>query len=73
MKPNDIEMIYKMSFNSASVNLERVGELIRCKDCKFYLNSSEKCSLIDTRLHFYETDKGWCGDSFCSWGEKKDE
>lgn len=50
-----------------------VVEVVRCKDCKFYLNSNEKCGLIDTRLHFYETDKVWTEDCFCSWGERREE
>ena len=44
--------------------------VVRCKDCKYYMQSNEKCELIDTRLHFYETDKVWTGDDFCSWGER---
>ena len=48
-----------------------VVEVVRCKDCKHYLNSAEKCGLIDTRLHFYETDKRWTEDCFCSWGERR--
>lgn len=47
------------------------GRLIRCKDCKHYLDSNEKCDLIDTRLNFYATDKRWNGDSFCSWAERR--
>ena len=47
--------------------------VVRCKDCRFYLQSNEKCELVDTRLRFYETDKKWTGDCFCSWGERRDE
>lgn len=47
--------------------------VVRCKDCRFYLQSNEKCGLIDTRLHFYETDKAWTADCFCSWGERREE
>lgn len=50
-----------------------VVKVVRCKDCKYYLNSNEKCALIDTRLHFYETDKSWTSDCFCSWGERRDD
>lgn len=50
-----------------------VVEVVRCKDCKHYLNSNEKCILIDTRLHFYETDKTWTSDCFCSWGERRED
>lgn len=46
-------------------------EVVRCKDCRFYLQSNEKCELVDTRLHFYETDKRWTEDSYCSWGERR--
>lgn len=48
-------------------------QVVRCKDCKYYLSSNEKCQLIDTRLHFYEEDKRWAEDSFCSWAERKEE
>lgn len=48
-------------------------EVVRCKDCKYYLNSNEKCGLVDTRLCFYETDKVWTEDSYCSWGERKED
>ena len=47
--------------------------VVRCKDCRYYLNSNEKCGLIDTRLHFYETDKTWTEDCFCSWGERRED
>ena len=50
-----------------------VVEVVRCKDCKYYLNSYEKCELVDTRLHFYETDKVWTENGFCAWGDKKNE
>lgn len=46
--------------------------VVRCKDCKYYLNSNEKCAMLDTRLHFYETDKVWSSDCFCSWAERKE-
>ena len=56
-----------------SETMSIVSELVRCKDCKYYLKSDEKCQLIDTRLHFYETGKRWAEDSFCSWAKRKEE
>ena len=50
-----------------------VVEVVRCKECKYYLHSNEKCELIDTRLHFYETDNTWTEDAFCSWGERRED
>lgn len=56
------------------IKLERIlVKVVRCKDCRFYLQSHEKCELIDTRLRFYETDKTWTEDCFCSWAERRDE
>lgn len=46
-------------------------EVVRCKECKYYLHSNEKCELIDTRLHFYETRNRWTDDDFCAWGKRK--
>ena len=53
--------------------LERMPtvDVVRCGECKYYLKSNEKCSLIDTRLHFYETDNVWTEDSHCSWGQRR--
>lgn len=56
-----------------SETMNIISELVRCKDCKYYLKSDEKCQLIDTRLHFYEANKRWAEDSFCSWAERKEE
>ena len=50
-----------------------VVEVVRCKECKFYLHSDEKCELIDTRLRFYETDKRWTDECFCVWGERRED
>lgn len=47
--------------------------LTECKDCKYYLDSSYECGIINTRLHFYTTDKRWTGDSFCSWAERRED
>lgn len=46
--------------------------VVRCKECKYYLSSNEKCALLDTRLHFYETDKVWSSDCFCGWAERRE-
>ncbi len=63
-------------FSETKLTLEKMPtidavEVVRCKDCKYYLNSNETCGLIDTRLHSYLTDKVWTEDSFCSWGERR--
>ncbi len=50
-----------------------VVEVVRCKNCKYYLRSNEKCELLDTRLHFYETDNTWTEDAFCAWGERRED
>ena len=50
---------------------EAQAGIVRCKDCKYYYNSNESCQLIDTRLKFYETNKTWVNDCFCSWAERR--
>lgn len=74
LKP--FEVIMKINFAGSNgleivAHAEKVAELVRCGDCKHYLNSNEKCELIDTRLHFYETDKVWASDCFCAWAERR--
>lgn len=66
------EQIVRIETDGDETRAEVVGEIVRCKDCKYYLYSSEICGIIDTRLHFYETHKRWYDDSFCSWGERKE-
>lgn len=46
-------------------------DLVRCGECKFYLWLDETCALVATRLHFFEMDKRWTKDCFCSWGERR--
>ena len=48
-------------------------EVVRCRDCKFYLYSEEMCGLLNTRLHFYETDNVWTRDCFCAWGKRRED
>ena len=61
MKPVE-EFIYRMKFNSKTmtVDVEQVGELIRCKDC----NKKELCSIYrDARQEL----------GFCAWAYRKEE
>ena len=48
-----------------------VEPLVQCKDCRYFLGSDAECALMATRLHFYEKDKRWTEESYCSWGERK--
>lgn len=45
-------------------------EIVRCKECRYYLNSNEECEILNTRLNFFEAHKYWTEDSYCSWGER---
>lgn len=69
-EPVVINEIKDLSMEEAEPILEEYNfvKVTRCKDCKYYLRSNEKCELIDTRLHFYETDNTWTEDAFCAWG-----
>ena len=70
----DFPSINTPKCNGCSKFIKRdLVQVVRCKDCKFYLYSEEMCGLLNTRLHFYETDNVWTRDCFCSWGERRKE
>lgn len=49
------------------LNKEKLQELIRCKDCKFwYMDLYEKCMASKSTPCTDEND-------FCSWAERKEE
>lgn len=65
MKPVE-EFIYRMKFNAKTmtVDVEQVGELIRCKDCKWY---------CDGHLCYNTETLGMKPDDYCSLAERKEE
>ena len=76
MKPRDIEYIYKITFGSMGANLERVGELIRCADCKWMQCNMRNDGYLPKGVSEYEC-RHWCGacdpTDFCSYAERKEE
>lgn len=63
-------------FYDAKQNLhgsKYVGELIRCKDCRYYDHGENECeswSLCIVHINrYFQT----CADNFCSWAERKEE
>lgn len=73
MKPKEFEVIYKFTVaptvpfpSTLNWNTEPIGELIRCKDCKYYEEQDETigtCLLTVSGAHI----KG-----YCAWAERKD-
>lgn len=61
------EYIVRETGYPGTLNQEIVGELVRCKDCKYY---EETNSRIGTCLL---TISGAEVDGFCAWGERKDD
>ena len=44
-------------------------EVVRCKDCKHYSKDGIWCDMNSKdRSEWFE----WCGDDFCSYGERRD-
>ena len=73
MKPKDFEVIYKFTvaptvpFPSAlNWNTEPIGELIRCKDCKWFGKAGCAVSIVDESDEPKEND-------YCSWAERKED
>lgn len=64
---------FKRKYEESQRLLGEYVKIVRCKDCKYFLGSDGECALIVTRLHFYEKDKRWTEESYCSWGERKDD
>ena len=46
------------------VKQEVIGELVRCKDCKYWDSVSWYCPDVARRLY---------PDGYCHWGERKDD
>ena len=63
------EQIVRVETDGNETKAEVVGEIVRCRECRYYLNSNEKCILVDMRLAFYEMYYRWDEDSFCCWGK----
>ena len=64
MKPVE-EFIYRMKFNAKTmtVDVEQVGELIRCRECIHH--HGHDCENMNYR---------WTSDDFyCGWAERKEE
>lgn len=68
------EYIVRETGSPGVVKQEIVGELVRCKDCKYR-------DTIDCGMQFYayDDDENLCrsddwtrDDGFCYWGERKD-
>lgn len=70
MKPKEYEVIYKLTVDptvpfpsTLNWNTERVGELIRCKDCRYFAEN-DMC----VAWHQYTVKHG-----FCHWAERREE
>ena len=66
----DEEMIMKHTYNGRYLPVQ---ELVRCKDCKFWMDSDEMCLLRTSRLLAYEMRKVLKPDGFCSGGERRED
>lgn len=56
------------------VKQEIVGELVRCKDCKYRdtINCGMQFYGYDDDGHLCKSDDWTQDDGFCYWGERKD-
>jgi hypothetical protein len=66
------EYIMKSSpiLESDGTPLEVVGELIRCKDCKYYQQGSRNSDdWLWCMMNHHYTDE----EKYCAWAERKEE
>lgn len=73
MEPKSIEMIYRLSFGNLSANLERVGKLIRCKDCKHYQFADNRAFGMPVKMCEWFGFEDVDDDDFCSRAEGREE
>lgn len=73
MKPKDFEVIYKFTVASAvpfpsalNWNAEPIGELIRCKDCRWWRSNKKEC------IEWYDSPYA-PADGYCFRAERKEE
>lgn len=71
----DREFIYTMVFVGADAKIKRTGELIRCKDCYFYIDGYCDNNVIYQMMsgdligvHFEPHE-----DFYCAMAERKEE
>lgn len=62
------ELIVSPVYNSKGniVGQEYHGELIRCRDCKWYYRGGAMCM-------YWDGENGMCGDDYCSRAERKEQ
>lgn len=58
------EYIVRESGYPGTIKKEIVGEIVRCRDCKHFINHDKRCGLLN---------HGMKDDDFCSKGERRDE
>lgn len=63
------ESIWRTRVLSTSMP-EYVGELVRCKDCKFYDCVVQLCYRDPHRCGYYSPASD---DGFCAWAEKRED
>ena len=64
------EMIMKHTYNGRYLPIQ---EVVRCKDCKYWMGSDEMCLLRTSRLLAYEKHEPLKPDGFCSGGERRED
>lgn len=47
-------------------------EIVRCMDCKYYIEDSESCTWFHTLPFGDEVEVMTHPNGFCAWGERKD-
>ena len=76
VKMEDVEKAQeKMKQLLGSIQVFDDDEVIRCKDCKYYLGDGlDECELMEAKSIIASLNsKRWYSDFFCAWGERKED
>lgn len=66
---NIIEQIVRITTDGEETRAEVIGELVRCKDCKYYDHRHHYCEGIGNWFGFEDE---WSDNGFCYKGERKE-
>lgn len=75
MEAKPIEVIMRIDFAATTgteivAHAEKISELVRCKDCKYYNHRHHYCDGIG---YWFGLEDEWSDNGFCYKGERRED